>query len=90
MNVVDDLYLHIKDLLVHRAGTWSCCMHTQLTQVPRSPNLAIFVTTTTTEPITLPLAYVHGIIKLTKHLSYRLAFSLGQAEARPTAHKPYT
>ena len=38
--------------------------------MPRSPDLAIFVstmtmtTTTTTEPIALPLAHAHGVIKV--------------------------
>ena len=35
----------------------------QLTQVPRSPDLAIFVSMTMTEPITLPLERVCGVIR---------------------------
>ena len=45
-------------------STYSLCL--QLTQMPRSPDVAIFVsitTTTTTQPITLPFVHVCGVIK---------------------------
>ena len=44
-------------------STYSLCL--QLAQVPRSPDLAIFVSTTTTmttQPITLPLAHTCRVI----------------------------
>ena len=49
----------------------SLCL--QLTQVLRSPDLAIFVSMTTimmTEPVTLPLAHVRGVIKFAHARSY--------------------
>ena len=49
----------LKPVFHHTYLTYSLCL--QLAQVRRSPDLAIFLSTTTTQPVTLLLTHVHGI-----------------------------
>ena len=83
--------LDSKHTEAHSSPNSTDSLYLLVTQVPRPCDMAIFVLTitTTTQPITLPLAHAHGVIEIERnqeHIRYKTMSMTGLLLVRASEH----